>query len=422
MRTRVTFIPILMCLLFNSCRKEYDLPPLRQAANGEKINIAGIKAKYRANKSYTFQSDSNLYAVVMSDERSGNFYKELYLKDATGAIHVNLLQSGGIYAGDSIRINLKGCVLTGNNNLIGLDSLDTERRLVKLASGVKVVPLDKELWEVVNSTLAIHPFQSQLLRLNKVEFKESDRNQLYGDAKGKTTVSRILKSCEGYTLAVRTSAYSNFANQLTPGGQGSITGILSQYGNTLQLLLRNASETTMTGSLCSETSYTNTFVYLSKDFNDGSISSGGWTQVNDTKTVNWTVVTSTLSNGKMAQCNNFISSGTQPACDCWLISPAINLSQSSSPVLSFSTAVLYSGPSLLVYVSGKADPATITESDWTLLSPALADNTQLKYSGEMDLSGYKYPKVYLAFRYQGKLNSGARWQLDNVRIIEKGPG
>ncbi len=48
------------------------------------------------------------YGVVVGDESSGNIYKNSYVQDSTGAINLRLINPGGLYVGDSIRIYLKG--------------------------------------------------------------------------------------------------------------------------------------------------------------------------------------------------------------------------------------------------------------------------------------------------------------------------
>ena len=59
-----------------------------------------------------------------SDENDGNFYKNVYVQDATGGLCLRLLNSGGLYIGDSIRIYLPGTVLAPYNGLMQLDSCE----------------------------------------------------------------------------------------------------------------------------------------------------------------------------------------------------------------------------------------------------------------------------------------------------------
>ena len=78
----------LLALASVSCEKEFDTPKLNPAAASREINIKQIKDKYYSNINYKFKADSSLYCVVIADESTGNLYKDIYVKDVTGALHV----------------------------------------------------------------------------------------------------------------------------------------------------------------------------------------------------------------------------------------------------------------------------------------------------------------------------------------------
>lgn len=236
---------------FFSCKKEYDVPPLKKANDGEKITISAIKAKYKSNINYKFQNDSNLYCTVIADEVSGNLYKDVYVRDASGALHVKLLFGGGLFIGDSIRINLKGAYLNEYNRLIQLDSVDMEKNVVKLASGLNPQPEIMTISQIIANTSATNTVQSRLVKIENVEFLPADQNQPFADAIAKASVNRIIKSCSNASVTVRTSGYANFASKNTPAGNGSIIAIVSQYGSTMQLIIRNYNDLDMNGALCS---------------------------------------------------------------------------------------------------------------------------------------------------------------------------
>src|SRR5688572_2971726 len=170
-----TFCFLSLVFLFGFCKNEFDTPPVKQAQDGARITIAQIKSKYFKNINYKFKADSNLYCVVTADEVSGNLYKDVYVRDASGAIHVKLKFSGGLYIGDSIRINLKGALLNEYNSLIQLDSVNVEKSVVKLASGLNPQALTVSLEQVLVNTAATNTLQSQLVRINSLEFIQSDR-------------------------------------------------------------------------------------------------------------------------------------------------------------------------------------------------------------------------------------------------------
>lgn len=407
-------------LIFISCKKEYDLPPVKQISNGSFINIANIKAKYTANLIYKFKADSNLYCVVTADEISGNLYKDIYVKDLTGSIHVKLLNSGGIYIGDSIRINLKGVILNEYNKLIQLDSVDTEKSVVKLASGYNPEPSVLTISQIIANTAATNSVQSRLVKINNVEFLTTDQGKTFADAIGKASQNRILKSCTGETLTVRTSGYSNFAANLTPSGNGSIIGIASQYGTTMQLLIRNINEVQLNGTLCNSTNTSNPgSSYLSKNFDDNSITSGGWLlQSVIGSSVTWT--TSSFGGQTFGKITNYISTtSVNIACENWLISPVLSLSSSTNPVLSFQNAYKYTGAPLEVYVSTNYSSGLPSSAIWTPLTFILSSgNYVFINSGNISLSAFKSSNVRIGFKYKGSATDGSTWEIDDVIVKE----
>jgi hypothetical protein len=409
---------IVLCSLLvqhNSCKKEYDLPPVKQSESGSKINISMIKSKYMANMNYRFKADSNLYCVVTADEVSGNLFKEIFVRDATGALHVNMINSGGFYIGDSIRINLKGAVLNDYNRLIQLDSVDSDKNMVKLAAGYKPSPVIMSIGQILANTAATNSVQSKLVSIQNIEFIESDRLQTFADPIGKNTLNRILRSCTGETLALRTSGYSNIADKKTPGGNGVLTGIISQFGNSMQLLLRDISEVNMNGPVCALTNTGTT--YLLKDFNDNNLTSEGWEAIKVNGAIAWQV-TSGSNFSKVAECNNWLGSGNQPACETWLISRVIDLSAASAPTFSFESAFTFNGPVLETYISTGYVSGSPTAATWQLLNAQYGTNATFKPSGLIDLKSFRHKNARIAFKYVGNLNSGSKWQIDNIRVFE----
>jgi hypothetical protein len=416
------FIFLIGSVFFYSCEKQFDLPPLKQVPEGAKLTIATIKTRYNPFNIYKFKGDTNLYCVVTADESSGNLYKEIYVKDATGGLHLRLINSGGLFIGDSIRINLNNLLLNSSADLIQLDSVDTDNNVVKLASGLDPQPINVSIQELLANTTPNNKFQSRLIQLNGVEFLSAHQNQPYANAVTKAAVQYTIQDCEKNQLALRTSGYCYFASQKTPSGNGSIVGICSQFNNIVQLILRTADEVKMTGILCQTLaipSPTGT-IYLSKNFEDGIINSGDWLNINAIGTVSWTVKTSTNTSNptKFAECNNYIGPGNQPACETWLISPAINLAASSSPNFSFTSASLFSGPPLQTLVSKDYQSGLPANSTWTVLPASYGLSANHSNSGMINLSLYKSANLRIAFKYIGNSGSGQRWQIDNVWVGE----
>lgn len=407
----------LLALASVSCEKEFDTPKLNPAAASREINIKQIKDKYYSNINYKFKADSSLYCVVIADESTGNLYKDIYVKDVTGALHVKLINSGGLYVGDSIRINIKGCLLNEYNKLIQLDSVNTETQIVKLSSGNVVKPQTLTIAQVLANTAATNSVQSKLIQLEGVEFLTADQNMPYANAAAKLSVNRILKSCDGQTLTVRTSGYASFASATTPTGNGTFVGIASQYGTTMQLILRQTTDAQMSGTLCGSGGGTTTpGSYLYKDFNDNNLTSGGWTNIRVSGTIDWAA--STFSSQTFAKISNYVSA-TNQACETWLISPPVNLSNATLPQLSFLNAYKYTGAALELYISTNYSSGAPSTATWTKLNYTLSSgNFVFVNSGAVNLSAYKSAQVRIGFKYTGSATDGSTWELDDIIIKE----
>src|ERR1041385_6004927 len=107
-------------LFLSSCKKKFDLPAKQDIPVSGYITIDSIYKKFinyypmagpSPAKLFRFSTDINLECTVTADETSGNIYKTVYVEDATGGLQIKLMASGGLYAGDKIRINLNGVVL-----------------------------------------------------------------------------------------------------------------------------------------------------------------------------------------------------------------------------------------------------------------------------------------------------------------------
>lgn len=416
MKNPILILSIAISALFVSCKKEFDLPPKKaDPANSGLITIDSIYKVYTLHyktpptptSMYRFPNDINLECVVTADETSGNIYKGAYVEDATGGLKINLTDFGGLYVGDKIRINLKGALLNDYGRVVQLDSINIEKRIVKLSSGNPVVPKKVTFNEfILLNGIGNSPLQSRLVIIDSVEFAGGDKGQLFADPIGKNSIDRTLLSADGKQVTVRSSGYANFAANTIPCGKGSLVAIVGQFNTTIQLIIRNFREVKLAAGGCP---------LLIKTFNDGSIGSGGWSNVNVSGNVNWKVGS---YNGKVyGEISNY-AFGSNSACETWLISPAINTSDAPNPSFSFETAKNFSGPNLEVYVSTDYTGGSPSSATWTLLSPPLSGGGwSWVNSGKLPLTAYKSANTRVAFKYSGTNSNGATWEVDDITIL-----
>ena len=413
-RSKHNYLYMLICMLviFQACRKKYDAPPANVIPVGDVLTISEIKALPYPHK---FTGDSSLYAVVTMDESSGNLYKNIFVQDGTGAINVRLFSSGSVNEGDSIRIYLKNTVVGQYTGMVQLDSVDTDDNIIKVANNKHITPQTIKIHQIDQS------MQSRLVMIDSVEFVSGSAGKSWADGANQVSLDRTLTNClETDEIIIRTSGYSNFADDLTPTGNGQLTAIVTQFNTTMQLLIRTPDEVLFSNPRCGA------MYVFSKDFNDGSITSGGWkTYWTGTTTGGTNVGEWEIFGGDVVSASNY-EGGANYSTTSWLISPAIDLNSIApgTPVLTFDNVTQYGGTALELWVStdydGVSDPDT--QGSWTNLTSVVpnwdVDSGDWNFvsSGPVDLTSYKSGTTYIAFKYQGTSSNGATWELDDINI------
>lgn len=386
--------------LLASCTKEYDKPTVETIPVGNVLTIAEVKALHVPGTETRITQDITVFGVVTADESTGNLYKETYIQDETGALYLRFTTSSGVYIGDSIRVNLNGTKLLRYNQMLQVDSVHPDNNIVKLGTQQYRTP------EVVTiSTLKanMESFQGKLIQLDSVYFIDGGQTKTYADGINKVAESKLLEDANSNQIDVRTSGYANFANDTLPAGSGTFIGIVGQFNSTLQLLVRKPSELKMTGSKPTL-----------KNFQDQSLTSGGWTIENVSGTLNWTV--SDLGStgnfyGKIDNTNAKLTGET------WFISPSQNLTNSTAPFFKFRSATFANNTALQVFVltnytGGNPNSGTLTQV-FPILS---AGSWSWTSSGNIDLSSYLQSNVYIAFKYTGFSSAWNTWELDDITI------
>jgi len=171
----------------------------------------------------------------------------------------------------------------------------------------------------------------------------------------------------------------------------------------------------LTGSVSAQT-------YIGKDFEDLSITNGGFTTQVVVGTADWFIAN--YSSNNFAKMSNY-SGGSNSVSETWMITPAIDLTTATTPIFSFSSSTqidVHSGPILEVFTSvdydGTSDPTT--QGTWTTLTPTLSTgNYDWVNSGEITVANTS-ATTFFAFKYTGSATDGATWQIDSVFVAETG--
>ncbi|MEO7446037.1 MAG: DUF5689 domain-containing protein [Ferruginibacter sp.] len=432
-----SLVLIGFAILLQSCKKDFDQPPGPGDPNlVANTTIQALKAMHTIAGAYdVINTNIIISGVVIANDKSGNFYKQLWIRDSTGGLQV-LLDANSLYAtypvGRKVFIKCNGLTISDYNrtmelgikaNINGAPSLEgIPANLVSqyvLGGSINnpANPIPVTLAQLGGFVNMQDRYLGELIQLQDYEF--ADTTVTYSDTSVyKSTTNRTIKDCGSNTVIIRTSAYSNFAGVRVPGGNGSIAAIYTAFGNTKQLILRDTSDVHFTNPRCSI--FEENFEGIGA--NNATLVLPGWKNIGEVGGVLYqNAVFGPVKAAKISAFNSGV-----PVVTSWLISPAISLSGIAAPKLTFMTAggFLNGNATFKAYIStnynGGNNPSAST---WTLLPATIATAPSSGFgsfisSGVLSLAAYANQTVYIGFKYDGgDPGKTTTYELDDVKIL-----
>ncbi len=264
---------ILMILTNCSCNRQFDVPPANADPEVDvTMTILQLKSRYKAIGDFQRIEDEQIISgVVVADDRSGNFYKQIIIQDETGGLPV-LLDANNIYTqyplGRRVFVKLKGMMLGdyGGTIQLGIDSSRSEDGRYLNLNGLPQALFDQYLIKgsfdnVVTPRIVKpsdftkkidDPLLSILVQIENAEFKEADINKTYADpSKASSAVNFTLNTCGTGNFILRNSSYAGFAALDIPDGNGRLTGVPGIFNDIVQFFIRDTADIQFTGTRCS---------------------------------------------------------------------------------------------------------------------------------------------------------------------------
>jgi hypothetical protein len=436
---------------FTACVQDddYSVPTVVEreptiADNGHEYTFASLIAMYNANFYNLVDLDtqvppsvdpndptadptySYLVGYVVSNDRTGNFYKSIYIQDAIEnptigfKIDVDMYDTYFNYeVGRKVYVKLNGLGFDDYNGVFSLGTLDgtsleripeleVPNYVLRSTEVSTIVPTQTTTTAINNGSVPV----GILVQLPNMQVPFTDLGITYANLTDTYSVDRTLESCDNDdTVIIRNSGYADFRTVPMPWeNTGTLTAVNSKYNSTPQLLIRGTEDLDFTtGERCDPL------------FADGFNSLNAWTVYDVLGAQGWEIDTYSDPIAKISGYDN----GSTYANEDWLITPAVDLTSATAPFLTFRNLKRYSGPDLEIFMStnysGSGDPyaAGVT---WTPLSATLDTNTgswnSWTDSGSIDLSAANGGNVYVAFKFSCPSSGSATWELDNVLIDE----
>ncbi|WP_066222254.1 DUF5689 domain-containing protein [Formosa haliotis] len=409
------------------------------------ISIASLKAQFVPGEVVQFASNSVVKGYITSSDKTGNFYKEMYIQDLpsnpTAAIHV-VLNQVDLYNqfnfGREVYIKLKGLYLgeTASEVLAIGGAIDGSRVDLLSENQIKTHVLrTSETLEIEAFTLNFSDINDNYIgmyvAIHNVEFPEYLEGQSYFNPVDDFDTHRIMQRCEGFSyeeFILETSSFSTFKNEILPSQNGTIKGVISKSygGDDFVLVLNNTQDVVMTDSRCSPLNPDDFTIVFEETFSDAidneTLNTEGWINFSERGQVLWTE--------QIYSKNGYAEFGTFGANDTanvgWLISPGIDMDLYVNEILNFKMAQHHLDSvrnTIEILVSTDFNGIDVLNATWTEIEakvPTKYDEWyKFKDSGLIDLSKYS-GTLYVAFKVTGSGTNEAldgSYQLDDFRIL-----
>lgn len=403
---------VAMAIFLAGCNLEPDVAPMPTFVGEANTTIAELLAMHEIGSEDSYDSipvGSNIIicGYVTTSDEWGNNYKYINIEDSTGGIQIKIdnkalynkykvgqrifVKCDGLVLGDYRKLPQLG--LWANGSMQAIPSFKTYLYLFPDGAPIDVQP-SIVMTTIPGANNIPETHYNRLVRLEGASFVEAGL-ATFSDPGAST--SHDIKMSDGTTITLRTSNYATFASETLPEGTGNITGILTRYNNYVQLVISSLAD--LEGFTVPVERQTVFSVNYANAFNEGWIQTGTGNP--------WQTIVN----------NNFSGFYVTPDGneDCYLISPAINLTNTAEPELSFThRAPQGFDPNTMMCFYTPNYTGDVNTTLWIPLSTSAADGTTTSVNELFALpEGAQTSTFRLMFHIT---NAPSAWYLSDIKI------
>ncbi len=404
-------IIIIGCLFLQGCNLEPDIAPVPTFDGEANMTIAELLSLHECGDldSYdTIPAGTIITGIVTTSDEWGNNYKSINIEDGTAGIQIKInstalynkykvgqrvyVKCDGLHIGDYRKLHQLGMWVNGSMQAIPSNKA---YKYIFIDGTPQPVSPTIVFTSIPGANDIPTEYYNRLVRLEGASFVEGG---IATFSEPNAATSHDIKMTDGSTITLRTSNYAKFAGTTLPVGVGNITGILTRYNSTVQLVisslddLENFSVPQTMQTIYSVSDYTTAF-------------DNGWTQSGTGN--EWY----TLSNSSFSG----FSINPSEVQDKWLISPAINMSGVQEPTLNFThraPKTFFPEKMRCYYTTNYTGDPTTTQWTQIDLSQYSGSTAQSDVSVALPAEAAS-PTFRMAFRHDCDKSS---WYISNIAI------
>lgn len=456
MKKTKQLVIVIFLIFIVSCVQtdDFETPKIEVIAPNVLANSNIMAVKNALNQSaediYTFNTDdiSIIEGYIISSDEAGNFYKILIIQDnfenpsAGIEILIDLKASFTKYNfGRKIFIKMAGLSVVNNggkykigylikNKVEEIPESLLDSFIIRSSEIENIIPKQITLAQLNNNRIGTY------IQIKNIQFRNDEIGKTFaGEAFDEFNGERVLIQCENQISTIlSTSTFSDFKSNLISDKKGALNAVFTKdfYAEKYVLVLNDLSSYDFT----EEERCDPNFLICDYNITNGSklIFFENFQEVKKTKdleALGWTNINAYLGNekfnrrtsqGNVSMQISAYNSGENPL-EAWLITPIINLDNSSNEILTFDTKASYdNGTILTAWVSTNFN-GNISDATWQQLDIKVSVGPGNTYvndyitSGEVSLNCLD-GDVFIALKYLGGDSIiSTTYDVDNFKII-----
>lgn len=455
------YILILVAAFTVSCVQddEFDVPNLEVTPpelEGSFVTIGALKQLLlqaqpdpdEITDVLTIEEEIYTTGYVISNDEFGNLYKEIIIQDEKENPSIGikvLIDLNPVFAhfefGRKIHIQLKGLTIGMDSGVLTIGDRNANSVDEISFTQINKVKKDVDVVEIVALPMNISDFDNDktnlFIRLNDVQF---NRNEVLGE--GRKTFSaepedefdgeRQLESCSSQSSTIfSTSTFADFSAVLLPQGRGTLDGILTMdfFGEVFNIVVNSPESIYFENEdrcdpdffFCESESGGGSIFYNENFEAHDSIEEfidEGWTNVN-TSNGNTVWEIGNFSNNNYAQITGFNSG--EDNIDTWLVTPAINMDNTSEEELVMDIQASYDNGTILTVLISTNFAGDVTTATWEILDVTIPVGPSGGFGVFETIDPVNIScadgNIHIAFFYEGSDSSATtRYHIDNIKI------
>jgi len=442
---------------FNSCVNDDDFATpdttiVEPQIEGNIVSIASVKGNVEQSGGlhlFEFETGPSDYmeGYVISSDEGGNFFEELVLQDKlenpTVGIKI-MIDNSPLFTryevGRKIYVKLESLSAVFDDGVLTLGIIPNANNIQKIPAFLETETIKRssEKGTLVPLPLTIAEFSDAktnlLIRLDNVQFNRNlvangNQTTFAAGPADSFDAERTLESCEsGGSVIFTTSTFADYKSLNLPSNSGSMNAILTKnfYGDAFNVTVNSPEDIMFDNENrcdpefieCTGASGGGAAIYSENFEGFGSFTAEGWTNVNISNTsTDWFI--DAFSGNNYARISAF-SSGNAEA-DVWLVTPPIDLDNTTGEQLSFDIQANYdTGTNLSVFITTNytGDPTT---TEWQPLDSNIPVGPSGAFGnfesvGPINISCLE-GTINVGFFYEGSdPTATTRYHLDNVKV------